>query len=227
MSSKAAKKPESVKGVETPPKLNSNPVAEIPIQPTGIPIVNVVEIDGKFYDPEGNEIKPVVPPTPEFKEKVLENKADREAAEAVLEMIGLDMPNQGNRFWEILRDEAIAKVGMPMKAEIKELAPFDTVRAEVFMKQAMPRGRYAETSVLTVEKKEGIEFLERFATKQDFFQRGLSRYILWRKKNPLKKAKKKRKKANAQPPKPKQRIPSGTKKVASNAGKVRKVRKKG
>lgn len=156
--------------------------------------------------PEGGTSEDIKPeaPGPGFEEvvsqlppdeKIIENIDDREAAEDTLKMIDAEFGDKvKNRYWEIIRDAAIAKAGLPMKPEIKELAVFDNQRAEVFMKQCFPRGKYAEKSILSVEKKEGLAYLERFATKQDYFQRGLSRYIEWRKKHPLKKAKKKRKK---------------------------------
>jgi hypothetical protein len=143
-------------------------------------------------DKDGNPLPEL---TEEERKKIQHNIDDREAAEETLKMIECEFGELvGNRYWEIIRDAGIEKAGIPMKEEIKDLAPFDNKRAEVFMKQPFPRGKYADMMILTIEKKEGLEYLERFATKQDFFQRGLSRYILWRKKNPLKKAKKKRKK---------------------------------
>jgi len=159
-----------------------------PVSPPPPPVqVDFVDMEGKVVEPEIS-CRPILPSD----EKIKENIEDREAAETVLDMIACEFPKQGNRFWEVLRDEGIKRAGMPMKPEIKDLAVFDDKRAEVFMKQIFPRGKYAEMTVLAVEKKEGLEFLERFATKPDFFQRGLSRYVEWRKKHPLKKAKKKK-----------------------------------
>lgn len=150
-----------------------------------------VSIPVVVLNPDAPDPPPIVLPP---NEKIQDNISEREKAEDTLQMIEMEFGEPGNRFWEILRDAAIQRVGIPMKEEIKELEPFDDKRSEVFMKQAFPRGKYAERTVLSVEKKEGLAYLERFATKQDYFQRGLSRYIAWRKKHPLKKAKRKKKK---------------------------------
>jgi hypothetical protein len=149
------------------------------------------EVEIILTDKDGNPL----PPLPEEeKQKIQKNKDDREAAEETLKMIECEFGELvGNRYWEIIRDFSIEKSGMPMREEIKELTPFDDKRAEVFMKQIFPRGKFEGMTVLTIEKKEGLEYLHRFATKQDYFQRGLSRYIEWRKKHPLNKIKKKKK----------------------------------
>ena len=159
------------------------PVSEgIPQNPISIPI-----------SPTTGE--PIPPLPPAEVEKLKKNKAGREAAEALLELVKEEHGENTNpRFWEVLRDEAIKRVGVPMKDESKELAPFDTKRAIIFQQSTFTHGKYADMTVGAVEKKEGLEFLLRFATKQNFFQRGLSRYCLWRKFNPEKKKKAKKKK---------------------------------
>lgn len=122
---------------------------------------------------------------------ILANKEGREAAEVFLseQMIPNDLQNN-KRFWEVIRDAAIEKVGLPLRDEQKDIRPFSDEESQLFFPRTFPRGKYADMTVAAVEKKEGLAWLKKFATNPDFFQRQLLRFVKWREKNPPKRKRK-------------------------------------
>jgi hypothetical protein len=148
----------------------------------------------KRKEMEGEDERQVIPINEignpvESEEQIKRNMVGREAAEYILEIIQKETDVSNKRMWEILRDEAVKRVGWPLHIEDKNIEPFTDEQAQTWQDMIFPNGKFQEMTVLTIETKEGVEYLERVAERRTWFQRNMLRYVRWRKNNPPKRVK--------------------------------------
>jgi hypothetical protein len=109
--------------------------------------------------------------------KLAANVDARKIAQEALEFIEDELKDQITpRFWEIIRDHAIEKAGLPVR-HIVGIQPLDKDQAQAFAETLMPNGKYAGQKIATVLKK-NKQYLEQFADQPSSFQRKLKKFLL-------------------------------------------------
>jgi hypothetical protein len=110
--------------------------------------------------------------------KTESNVKGRKAAVEALEFIYSEFKEKLTpAFWEHIRDEAMAKVGMPLlhPTEVKIMSEKN---AKIFEKTKLEYGRYTGKTILHAFKKEP-GYLHELTFKPDPFQRELRRYLAY------------------------------------------------
>lgn len=124
--------------------------------------------------------EPVDPKT--IPKKVSQNVASRKAVDEILEM-AMSEPSykelMTDHFWEVLRDKAIAKVGLPgaKKKEVDKakITPLDDDAARSFLREEMEDGQFIGKRVRDLIAKGHTDYLRAYAFSPTLFRKRLQR----------------------------------------------------
>lgn len=140
-------------------ELNGNQVAQIDLGETEVEEVGVKAI-------EGHENTASLPEPAQL------------LANDVLSLIDENAGEQAdNRFWEIIRDHAIGKVGLPV-LHIEGSKPLDEKSANKFLESLMPCGKYTGQKIRTILKKDK-DYLLNFSKQPSAFQIRLRKFLIF------------------------------------------------
>lgn len=109
-------------------------------------------------------------------EKLKTNVQARKAAEAMLELIQQEFGEEVNdRFFEVLRDHCIGKVGLPCKTDGIGVKGYPLTEAAEVKGWTFPSGKYRGMSIAAVEDKDP-DYLKRYPYRKFFFQLIVEKY---------------------------------------------------
>lgn len=206
---------------EKPPE--EKPAEAIPASEKPLPSDSISDLEEKKELPNPETI------SKETKDRVQNRKDVRKAVDDLLELAESEPTYNhlmNDYFWELIRDRAIAKVGLPDSAKgqkIEVVLPLDDEHAREFLKERMDEGQFSGKRLSDLIAKGHTEYLLEFASGVDRFRRKLRRLLARGDKKlipaplkpakPVKKAKPRPKKDTKSKPKAKKAKKEKTKKA--------------